>query len=220
MVSLAMVTADMLNVRKRYSLSDADLNALVQGTSISDSVINVAQYLIHEKLPHWDGFQDVLLGHRLLFTKVESPFIQILHVRNPDHWLTVTNVDADENTVFVYDSIDQGTPSDAIRQICHMLKLQSPTLTICTKGAQNQCNTLDCGLFAIANMYYLASDRRPENLNLSQSMLRRHLLKCMQKGNMEDFPLTSSPTTGVRPKDCIYELHCVCRQPLYGIKVH
>lgn len=165
---LATVKADMLNIYKRYSLSDADLNVLVQGTSISDSVINVAQYLIQKIYPTRVGFQDVLLGQRLQFAQVKGPFIQILHVRNPNHCLTVTNIGADKNTIFVYDTIDQDTPLDAVRHICHMLKSQSPTLTILTTKAQNQCNTLDCGLFAIANMYYIASGRKPENLNLNQ----------------------------------------------------
>lgn len=109
----------MLNIYKRYSLSDADLNVLVQGTSISDSVINVAQYLIQKKYPTRVGFQDVLLGRRLQFAQVKGPFIQILHVRNPNHCLTVTNIGADINTVFVYDSIDQDTPPDAVRHLSY-----------------------------------------------------------------------------------------------------
>lgn len=52
-----MVTANMLNVCKCYSLSDANLNALVQGISISDGVINVKQTFIYEKCDHCDSFQ-------------------------------------------------------------------------------------------------------------------------------------------------------------------
>lgn len=213
-VSLAMIKADMLGLYNRYSLCDKDLQAVEEGTSLSDSVINVAQILIRKKFPGLSGFQDVLYGQGLKFSQVTGTFVQILHTESPDHWVTVTNAGAPMGIVFLYDSLDQDIQPDAVRQICNMLKPQSAALTIETKPAQNQGSTLDCGLFAIANMYYIASGKEPSSLTLSQKALRSHLLKCIRNGVMEDFPLTQSFVVRVRPKGHSYKLHCVCRQPL------
>ncbi|XP_050038259.3 uncharacterized protein [Dermacentor andersoni] len=212
-ITLATIKADMLQIYKSYSLTEDDLNALMRGGSLSDSVINIAQYLTKRKFPNVQGFQDVLLGQRLRFSQVTGMFVQILHVRNPDHWLTVTNIGASQDEIFVYDSIDQDTSPDAIKQVCHILKSPSPNKTFLTKPAQNQGTTLDCGLFAIANMYYIASGKDPSQLNINQSMLRSHLLKCLQKGTIDDFPVTNTLTVHVRQRNTTYNLHCLCRQP-------
>lgn len=190
------------------------LTDVAQGGSPCDSVINIAQLLIHKKFPSMGGFQDVLLGQGLHFNRVRGTFVQVLHTGNPNHWLTVTNAGAPVNTVFVYDSIDQGIPHDAVKQICNMLKLQSPTLTLQAKPSQNQGNTLDCGLFAIANMYSIASGNEPSDLHFNQGALRSHLLKCMERGVIDDFPISLSRTVRVRQKVLTYYLQCVCRQPI------
>lgn len=213
-ISLSMVQPDVLKIYRSYSLSDKDINDVAQGRSLSDSVINVAQWLIHNKFPYMSGFQDVLLGQGLKFSRVNGVFMQILHTQNPDHWLTVTNAGAPENTVFMYNSLDQDIPTDAVKQICNMLKLQSPMLTINSAPVQYQGATLDCGLFAIANMYSIASDYEPANLHFDQSSMRDHLLKCIQKGAMDDFLLSQCPTARVRSRVLTVSLHCVCRQPV------
>lgn len=119
-ITLATIKAGMLQILKSYSLSEDDLNTLMRGGSPSDSVINIAQCLIKRKFPNVGGFQDVILGQRLRFSQVTGIFVQILHVRNPDHWLTVTNIGAPQDAIFVYDSIHQDTPPDAIKQVCHI----------------------------------------------------------------------------------------------------
>lgn len=126
----------------------------------------------------------------------------------------MTNAGAPNDTVFLYDSLDHDVQPDAVHQICNMLKSESAALTIESKPAQNQGNTLDCGLFAIANMYYIASGREPSSLTLNQKALCTHLIKCIRTGTMEDFPLVQSFAVRVRPKRHSYTLHCVCRQPL------
>lgn len=80
-----------------------------------------------------------------------------------------------------------------------MLKSELAALTI-PKPARNECNTLGCGLFAIANMYYTASGKKPSSLNLNRKDLRSHLLKCTRKGAMNNFPLVPPVTVYVRPK--------------------
>lgn len=98
--------------------------------------------------------------------------------------------------------------------MCSILKLKSANLNIFVRPAQNQGSSLDCGLFAIANMYCIASGKDPTTINSRQQLMRSHLLKCIRNGVMEDFPITVSLVSRVRPKDCVYAVHCLCRQPL------
>lgn len=213
-ISLAMIKADLLGLYGQYSLCDKDLNAVEGGTSLSDSVINVAQFLVGRKFPGISGFQDVLCAQGLRFSKIYGTFVQVLHTRNPNHWVTVTNAGAPKDTIYLYDSLDQDIQPDAVRQICNMLKSKSAAVIIESKPAQNQGNTLDCGLFAIANVYYTASGKEPSSLTLNQKALRGHLLKCIRTGAMDDFPLLQSLAVRVRPKQNSYTLHCYCRQPI------
>ncbi|CAN7978543.1 unnamed protein product, partial [Ixodes persulcatus] len=183
-----MVDSKFLPFCKSYSLSDIDLGHVACNMKLSDSVVNVAQHLIHKKFPRWGGFQDVLLGKILKFSRTVGPFIQILHTTNPDHWITVSNIEAPSDSLFIYDSIDQPVPPDAIKQACNILKPRCANIKIFVKPVQDQGCTLDCGLFAIANMYCIASGKDPTKLSFRQDILRSHLLKCITGGVIEDFP--------------------------------
>lgn len=213
-ICLSMVDSKFLPLCKSYSLSDIDLGHVACNMKLSDSVVNVAQHLIHKKFPRWGGFQDVLLGKILKFSRTVGPFIQILHTTNPDHWITVSNIEAPSDSLFIYDSIDQPVPPDAIKQACNILKPRCANIKIFVKPVQDQGCTLDCGLFAIANMYCIASGKDPTKLSFRQDILRSHLLKCITGGVIEDFPTTATLVPRVRAKDFFYGVHCLCRQPL------
>ncbi|CAN8023348.1 unnamed protein product, partial [Ixodes persulcatus] len=172
-----------------YSLTDKELAFVTSNDSLSDSVMNIAQYLTRKKFPRWGGFQDVLLAQGLKFKQIRDPFIQVLHTKDPDHWLTVSNIGAPPNSVFVYDSIDEDVPPDAVKQVCSILKLQLANINVFVKPAQSQGGTLDCGLFAIANMYCIASGKDPTTVSFRQHSMRTHLLNCLKKGVMTDFPI-------------------------------
>lgn len=103
-----------------HRISPPELKALQGSEWLSDSVINAAQSIISTQFPHKCGFQDVLYGQGLKFKKMKK-FIQILHVPSPGHWITVTNYGAPEDTVFIYDSLDEPAPESAVRQVVSML---------------------------------------------------------------------------------------------------
>lgn len=121
---------------------------------------------------------------------MNSVFVQIVHSQNPYHWLTVTNAGAPANIVFMYNTLNQDIPTDAVQQICNMLKLQSRMLTIDSIPAQYQATTLDCSFFAIANVYSIASDYEPANLHFDQSLIHSCPPNCVQKRAMDDFLLS------------------------------
>ena len=60
-----------------------DKEHLINGSEVSDNVINAAQLLLKHQFPHVAGFQNTILGYNLKFASISSlPAIQILHSGN------------------------------------------------------------------------------------------------------------------------------------------
>ena len=53
-----------------------------------------------------------------------------------------------------------------------------------------QSGSYDCGLFAIAFATALALGEKPELFSFEQSKMRTHLRQCLEKGEMEMFPVS------------------------------
>ena len=55
---------------------------------------------------------------------------------------------------------------------------------------QQQDNSIDCGLFAIANMVEFCTNKYIGNLNLqfNTKYLREHLIFCLEQGHFRPFP--------------------------------
>ncbi|XP_072143941.1 uncharacterized protein [Dermacentor andersoni] len=185
-----------------YKINTSELKAL-RGTGwLSDAIINAALYIISRQFPDIGGFQDVLLGERFKFKK-QNTFIQILHV--PGHWVTVTNYGAPKDTVFLYDSLDQAIPDSAVHQIINIVNLSSNVLNVHAKAAQRQENSYDCGVFAIANAFTIASGVDPCTATFDKSKMRRHLISCLADNEMIHFPSSALPVPRVEPKwNCFF----------------
>ena len=64
---------------RELQLSMSDLNILLNGGELTDSIINASQQLLSEQHPHLVGFQNTILGHLLNFTTTRHDGVQILH---------------------------------------------------------------------------------------------------------------------------------------------
>lgn len=188
-----------LEICKNHRISPLELKALQGSEWLSDSVINAAQLIISTQFPHKCGFQDVLYGQGLKFKKMKK-FIQILHVPSPGHWITVTNYGAPEDTVFIYDSLDEPAPESAVRQVVSMLDVSSNILTVHVKPSQRQTNGWDCGVFAVANAYTIASNRDPCTVTYDKHLLRSHLLICLAENELRQFPSSAEQVPRVQSR--------------------
>ena len=80
------------------------------------------------------------------------------------------------------------------------------------KGVQQQTNSVDFGLFAIAFPTSLTFGEDPANVTYESKKLRMHLIKCLDKKQMTCFP----KSTEKRASKCqsrlpAIELYCKCR---------
>ena len=63
---------------------------------------------------------------------------------------------------------------------------------------QQQQGGTDCGLFAIAYAFSLASGEDPTRIKFKQDNMRQHLIDCLQAGTMLPFPVERTITRAAR----------------------
>ena len=76
-----------------------------------------------------DGLQDTIHGQNMSFKATKGELVQILH-SGGNHWLTVSNVGAEPDTIRVYDSLGTTLPLDTKKQIACLLKTEGQTISI------------------------------------------------------------------------------------------
>ena len=81
----------------------------------------------------------------------------------------------------IFNSIDKNT-----KEIIE--NLFGPSVTPCLAESSKQSGGADCGLYAIGNATALAFGLNPSQITFDQSVLRSHLIKCMEGGKFS-FPL-------------------------------
>ena len=123
---------------------------------LTDSSINLAQDILGTQFKLKDRFQDTILGQKKMF-KPKEHFVQILHNKS-FHWVTVSNVNSKSGSVDYYDSLFHGGIKDHIKlQIPNISKTENSELEIQIRSCQQQKNGVDCGIFVVANAYYILS---------------------------------------------------------------
>ncbi len=90
---------------KELSLTTRNKITILQGGWVDDIVINTASRLVRSMSTEVNGLQDVILAekHGFLNPGGSERFVQIINI-NRNHWITISNVFGDVNTITVYDS--------------------------------------------------------------------------------------------------------------------
>ena len=199
------------------------LNLLVSEKRILESeewlsapIINASQFLLakqFERKLHGAGFQDVSGSLTMNFLIEREKFIQILHEPR-GHWLTITNIGAKNSEVFVYDSLYSSCSSNVQQQIACLLKEERPNIDLHFVDVHMQSGGSDCGAFAIAYATALCLGELPGKFRFDQTVMRRHLLRCLELQHFTMFPVQSERRQGgrIRSKQTI-KLYCQCRMP-------
>jgi hypothetical protein len=83
-----------------------------------------------------------------------------------------------------------GSGNNYYLSICHLVLWKN----ISINDIQRQDNSINCGLFAIANMIEFCANEYTGNLNLqfNTKYLREHLIFCLEQGHFRPFPKLES----------------------------
>ena len=215
-----------MNRRKRQlKFSKEEELVIRQNGMLTDESINIAQNLLSAKFPQYEGFQDTVLGKVNQFDVIHpnAQYIQILNSASNLHWVCVANTNQNKSSNeehYLYDSYaklsEKYIPSDITSQIASYSCHPDPELVLHVTSVQQQNNSVDCGLYAIAFATSLCYGHDPESIVFDHSLMRSHLIKCIQDGDMTPFPSIG----GKRCKRCprvasVVQIYCTCRQPYY-----
>ena len=208
----------------KLGLFVSDMHVLSGDQWLTDSVIYAAQSLLHEHTKGTIfGWQSTQCSNReKLFNPVppRTPFIQVLHVGNC-HWITTSNVTHEggsiSDAVNIYDSGRATTVTSEVKKlICSFFKSSSDSIHFDLMNIQSQLNGSDCGLFALACATELAYGKDPVLCRWDCSMMRPHLIKCLEQGKMIEFPTDGRRRVplGMRIRKSTTEtIYCTCRMP-------
>ena len=77
-----------------------------------------------------------------------------------------------------------------------------------------QNGTADCGLFALASATALANGEEPGSFVFDQEQMRPHLIRCLETGKAEQFPIKKSRRKPKKVKSTVkVPVFCTCRMP-------
>lgn len=94
-----------------------------------------------------------------------------------------------------------------------MYKTYIPTI-------QQQENSVDCGLYVIANAVEFAFTEDIRKVSFDSQLLRAHWLKCVEKHEVTPFPRTEEEHLDKEGMDSVStNVYCVCRLPEHYSKI-
>ena len=182
-----------------------------------------------------NGFQDVSLAPKFSddlnrwtfpdggFEGRTAPTCNIHHTGR-GHWVTSVRYE-DNGPVYLLDSYLSLDPKTAYMSVSVEIQLakiygkNSKELTILMPEIQRQTNSLDCGLYAIANMIEFVYNRydglRQGKLkfNFAEDKMRDHLIKCLENKKMTPFPKSDNKTRKFKMHSDKIDLYCCCFLP-------
>ena len=177
---------------------------------LNDNIINATQCLLKSKYGT-PGLQNTLLttAHQGCVVGGEE-FVQVLN-SGGNHWLAISTIGCPYSTVNIYDSMCCTIPDSTQKQICALLMSHEPKVRLRFINADKQKNGNDCGLYALAFCAALCAGDEPQHITFSKTDMRKHLLQCFTRNEMEPFP-GEKVTRKKRVKETvILEIICTCR---------
>ena len=191
---------------------------IINGERLSDRHIDAANQLLSDKFPNMQGLSTPLLGQKFQYhvyncfaAAAGLPYIQIIHCPAFEHWITI-EISFDED-VRIFDSLFSNKLSFEVKkQIASIIQTKQNKIDLKLEKTQQQRNSTDCGIFAIAFATDLCHGIDPARCSYSDGHeLRSHFLKCLQEGSINPFP--SKPIAKRKPWQQTIKIYCKCRLP-------
>ena len=202
-------------------LTEADRTRLTSPNAwLSDSIINAAQALLKTANPSMCGLQNVNLGQSNSYDVQRGEFVQIIH-NGKDHWQVISTVGIKHPSVNVFDSLYCFCSDHSKVQIASLLLTNEHVIKLKYIDVQKQFGKADCGLFAVAFAVTLVNGLPPGSFFFEQCLMRKHLLQCLESGQLTMFPIRKERRMKKKIKR-VEELaiYCTCRMPLMGEVIH
>ena len=167
--------------RTRFNVNDKII--LEEGGELSVKHIQFAQKLIKEQFPSFGGLFSPLLQDKCY--NFHNSSVQIIHCFSRHHWIAVSNVGCNENSVNVYDSSFRDVDPTTYALIKNVFGGE-----ISMKKVQEQGVIKGCGVFAIAFITSIVHGEDPCEVFYEQENMCEHLLDCYEKLIITPFPKT------------------------------
>ena len=156
------------------------------------------------------GLQDTCKACTLSMDIKTGEFLQVLNVA-ASHWILISTINCPPGVVNVYDSGGRYTTSRNKEEIAALLHTGKDTITLHYMNVQHQVGVSDCGLFALAFATSLCHAIDPTSVVYRQSHMRNHLIQCLERGQLDHFPIHHSRRPIIRPsKTETFDVHCHC----------
>lgn len=169
------------------NLSDSDYQIILDANGwLNCDIIQQAQVLLRNVNPSIEGFQRPTLGPVRNFDVVTSEFIQILHTGS-DHWVCVSSIGCSTGLANLHDSLYHDVISQEVEEQTHDL-LGGNLIQLNCVPVQQQTNSSDCGVFAIAFACCLAFGTDPSHVTFDLPKMRFHLAACFRSKTITMFP--------------------------------
>ena len=190
----------------RFPLTPKDINDVERREWLNDQHINAANELLKCTFPGSVGLCDPVLPKH----KKHRDYVQILHV-NGNHWVTISDMGLEPDTVSVYDSVRSSLTDSMIQTIARFHKPEGRCLKLNIMNVDQQSNGYDCGPYAVA---FAASLLRGEDpTQLAYVGVRKHLADVLKVRpvSVDAFPTKVNLRTKPVRKVLEKEVYCVCR---------
>ena len=125
-------------------LTTEDKKMITSGGWLSDEIVDAGQKLLKSMYPHIQGLQEVALGMVLSYSIAKSEFIQIMNT-GKHHWVTVSNINCNDEEIHVYDCASGSPTSSLLNQIASIVCTPKDIIKLTYVDVQMQQGCDDCG---------------------------------------------------------------------------
>ncbi|KAL5515522.1 hypothetical protein EMCRGX_G000699 [Ephydatia muelleri] len=182
---------------------------------LSDMHMEAANVLLREAFPAVDGLQNPILQQNMSFSVPSFEFVQFLLV-SKNHWLVISNIGEEMDTVCNYDSMQNRPDGECISLVARYVQCPDSHITIKVMNVQLQDNGYACGELAVAFATSLIHGEDPTQLHYKE--LRSHFKNCVDTYSITPFPSWTSVVSH-QPR-VVHEIrkrvYCKCRAPDNG----
>ena len=198
-----------------YILHESD-HQLISSSSgwLNDKIIHASQQLLAQHFPRTEGLQSPTLEQINGFDTHSGHFVQMVYVRS-SHWILVSNLGCEKNTVNVYDTMYSSLPSSTVDTIARLVFCPSSKLVIRMVDVDLQTNSSDCGVLSLAIAFDILSSKAPCVTKYDHKLIRQHLCDCLSECCFSAFPARGERSLAdIRYKNTTeVEIFCICRLP-------
>ncbi len=194
----------------RSTLTFKDLASISKNKMLTDNLINVFKKIMARDFNQQIGLQDTVLEQKMKFKCIPAGnFVQILH-DGKYHWVAISTYGCQEGEISYMDSFFNGTIAKRIiEQICSILKCSLPKIKIKVASVQQQKNTVDCGIFAIAFIHTMLTGKQcVSSISFDQVHMRSNILHAILNDKLEAFPVTNEAKPRCAEKAIEIDLYC------------